>query len=122
MKAKITGYTFYKYSVITFLMLISAINFNMFINTTKTVSGGTNGISIIFEQLFDINPSISILVLSSLILLITLLNKQYDGYSTSYTFGSLESKYGKENISMDDVDVIKVVISGMEIYLKRLYG
>ena len=51
-----------------------------------------------------------------------LLNKQYDGYSTSYTFGSLESKYGKENISMDDVDVIKVVISGMEIYLKRLYG
>lgn len=51
-----------------------------------------------------------------------LLNKQYDGYSTSYTFGSLESKYGKENISMDDVDVIKVVISGMEIHLKRLYG
>mgnify|MGYP002587140747 CR=1 FL=1 len=80
MKAKITGYTFYKYSVITFLMLISAINFNMFINTTKTVSGGTNGISIIFEQLFDINPSISILVLSSLILLITLLNKQYEQF------------------------------------------
>ena len=80
MKAKITGYTFYKYSVITFLMLISAINFNMFINTTKTVSGGTNGISIIFEQLFDINPSISIFVLSSLILLITLLNKQYEQF------------------------------------------
>lgn len=80
MKAKITGYTFYKYSVITFLMLISAINFNMFINTTKTVSGGTNGISIIFEQLFDINPSISILILSSLILLITLLNKQYEQF------------------------------------------
>lgn len=80
MKAKITGYTFYKYSVITFLMLISAINFNMFINTTKTVSGGTNGISIIFEQLFNINPSISILVLSLLILLITLLNKQYDQF------------------------------------------
>lgn len=80
MKVKITGYTFYKYSVITFLMLISAINFNMFINTTKTVSGGTNGISIIFEQLFDINPSISILVLSSLILLITLLNKQYEQF------------------------------------------
>lgn len=80
MRAKITGYTFYKYSVITFLMLISAINFNMFINTTKTVSGGTNGISIIFEQLFNINPSISILVLSLLILLITLLNKQYDQF------------------------------------------
>lgn len=51
-----------------------------------------------------------------------LLNKEYDGYSTSYTFGSLESQYGKASISMDDIDVIRVVINGMEIYLKRLYG
>lgn len=51
-----------------------------------------------------------------------LLSQKYDGYNTSYTFGSLESKYGKENISIDDVDVIKVVINKKEIYLKRLYG
>ena len=51
-----------------------------------------------------------------------LLNPRYDGYSTSYTFGSLDSKYGKNNISLDDVDVIKFVMEEKEIYLKRLYG
>ena len=51
-----------------------------------------------------------------------LLDKNYDGYSTSYTFGGLESKYGKTNILMDDVDVIKVGINDKEIFLKRLYG
>lgn len=51
-----------------------------------------------------------------------LLNPEYDGYNTSYTFGSLENKYGKESIAIDDVDVIKVVIDKKEIYLKRLYG
>lgn len=51
-----------------------------------------------------------------------LLNEKYEGYSTSYTFGSLENKYGKEDISMDDIDVIKVVIDKKEIFLKRLYG
>lgn len=51
-----------------------------------------------------------------------LLNPKYDGYSTSYTFGSLENKYGKENIQMEDIDVIKVTLKNKEIYLKRLYG
>ena len=48
-----------------------------------------------------------------------LLNPKYDGYSTSYTFGSLENKYGKENIQMEDIDVIKVTLNNKEIYLKR---
>ena len=51
-----------------------------------------------------------------------LLNSKYDGYSISYVFGSLQSKYGKENILLDDIDVIKVVINKTEAYLKRLYG
>lgn len=51
-----------------------------------------------------------------------LLNPKYEGYSTSYTFGSLESIYGKENILINDIDIIKVIIDEKEIYLKRLYG
>lgn len=51
-----------------------------------------------------------------------LLNSNYEGYSTNYTFGSLESCYGKENIQLDDIDVIKLIIKEKEIYLKRLYG
>lgn len=51
-----------------------------------------------------------------------LLNKKYDGYSTSYTFGNLENKYGKSNILIDDIDVIRLITDDKEIYLKRLYG
>lgn len=51
-----------------------------------------------------------------------LLNPEYEGYSTSYTFGDIHSQYGKENILMDDIDVIKLVLDEKEIYLKRLYG
>lgn len=51
-----------------------------------------------------------------------LLNTKYAGYSTSYTFGKLENEYGKRNISLTDIDVIKVVANNLEIYLKRLYG
>ena len=51
-----------------------------------------------------------------------LLNPEYEGYSTNYTFGSLDSIYGRNNLSLDDIDVIKVVTDKKEIYLKRLYG
>lgn len=51
-----------------------------------------------------------------------LLNPKYEGFSTSYAFGSLENKYGKDNINLTDIDVIKVVTNNLEIYLKRLYG
>lgn len=51
-----------------------------------------------------------------------LLSLSYEGYSSFYTFGNLESVYGKANISLDDIDVIKLCLSEKTIYLKRLYG
>lgn len=51
-----------------------------------------------------------------------LLNPRYAGYSTNYSFGSLESKYGKDKIELYDIDVIKIETEDKEIYLKRLYG
>ena len=51
-----------------------------------------------------------------------LLDPKFEGYSTSYTFGSLDSKYGKSNIEIRDIDVIKIETDHKEIYLKRLYG
>ena len=38
------------------------------------------------------------------------------------SFGSLDSNYGRPNLDLDDVDIIKVVDGDKEIYLKRLYG
>ena len=51
-----------------------------------------------------------------------LLNPNYEGYSNTYTFGNLDNKYGRTNLSLDDIDVIKVIQEDKEIYLKRLYG
>lgn len=51
-----------------------------------------------------------------------LLNEKYEGYSIDYTFGDMKSEYGKSNISLNDIDVIKIIIDDFEIYLKRLYG
>lgn len=51
-----------------------------------------------------------------------LLSENYEGYSDFYTFGSLDNIYGKENIYLDDIDVIQVCFSGKKLYLKRLYG
>ena len=51
-----------------------------------------------------------------------LLKKNYEGYNTNYTFGGLDSIYGKKDIELTDIDVIKLVIDKKEIYLKRLYG
>lgn len=51
-----------------------------------------------------------------------LLNPKYEGYSTYYTFGGLDSKYGREITSEDDIDSIKVIKNELEIRLKRLYG
>ena len=51
-----------------------------------------------------------------------LLNPKYEGYSASYTFGNLDSKYGKSNIELNDIDVIRVEENEKSIYLKRLYG
>ena len=51
-----------------------------------------------------------------------LLNPSYPGYSTNYTFGNLDSKYGKKDIMPTDIDVIKIETLEKEISLKRLYG
>ena len=66
----------------------------------------------------DINPKEG----DTLIFKSKLLNPTYGGYSLAYTFGNLDSKYGKANISLDDVDVIKVIHDNKENYLKRIYG
>lgn len=51
-----------------------------------------------------------------------LLDPKYEGYSNHYTFGSLESKYGKEINTINDIDVINIETNDKVILLKRLYG
>ena len=51
-----------------------------------------------------------------------LLNSEWEGYSDHYNFGPINSIYGKQKLKAVDVDVIKLIISGKVIKLKRLYG
>ncbi len=51
-----------------------------------------------------------------------LLNPKSNSYSAFYTFGLLDDITGRNNVSMNDLDVIKLIINDEEIYLKRLYG
>ena len=51
-----------------------------------------------------------------------LLNPKYEGYSTNYTFGEMDSIYGKNNLDINSTDVIMVETSDENKYYKRLYG
>ena len=51
-----------------------------------------------------------------------LLNPRYEEYSTNYTFGNLDSEFGREKLLPIDIDVIKLEMDSKEILLKRLYG
>ena len=51
-----------------------------------------------------------------------LLNPYSNYYSSFYTFGKLNDICGRDNIKLNDIDVIKLIIDNKEIYLKRLYG
>ena len=51
-----------------------------------------------------------------------LLNPNYEGYSKEYFFDSLNSKYGREIKTEQDVDLIKLITDKSLIMLKRVYG
>lgn len=50
-----------------------------------------------------------------------LLDKKYKEYSIMYSFGSLDSEYGRK-IDKDSPDIIGLESDNNIIYLKRLYG
>lgn len=59
----------FRYVVLILLMFLAAINYNLFLNPNKIVSGGANGLSIMFEKMFDFEPAIFILIFSALVLI-----------------------------------------------------
>ena len=59
----------FRYIWLIILMFISAINYNLFLNPNNIISGGGNGLSIIFEKLLGIEPAIFILMFNVIILI-----------------------------------------------------
>lgn len=94
---------------------IDKINKNLY--TLKDIEGATYEIALKFldiDFMLDVGDAIHINE--------QLLNEYYEGYSSYYTFGKLDSAYGKDNISINDTDVIRVISKKKTILLKRLYG
>ena len=58
----------YRYSVLIISLFLSAIVFNLFLYPTNLVTGGMNGVAIIINHIFDLDPAL-IIFLGSLILL-----------------------------------------------------
>lgn len=99
------------------MIKLEIINKNDYEYKVKDESGKTYILNLEFFDIQELPKEKDYIYISE-----ELLDNKYDGYSTSYTFGGLDSIYGKENIEMNDVDVIKLVIDRNEIYLKRIYG
>lgn len=68
---------FYSFALLTLLLFLSALNYNLLINPSKIVSGGVSGISIIVEQVLRISPSLTVLIVDAVILIIALVASEY---------------------------------------------
>lgn len=73
-------------------------------------------------QFFDINDEEKPDVNDYINISAELLNPMYKEYTTFFAFGKLDNICGKTNISLNDIDVIKIEKNNKEIILKRLYG
>ena len=58
----------YRYGVLIFSLFISSLVFNLLLYPTDLVTGGMNGVAIILNHIFDISPSLIILIGSVLLL------------------------------------------------------
>ena len=52
----------------------------------------------------------------------SLLNPSYEDYNEMYTFGDLDSKYGRAIKDENDVNLISIVQNKKRYDLKRVYG
>ena len=73
-------------------------------------------------QFFDINDKEKPDVNDYINISAELLNPMYKEYTSFFVFGKLDNICGKNNISLNDIDVIKIEKKNREIILKRLYG
>lgn len=61
-----------RYAYLALALFISAICYNLLIYPAKIVAGGANGLSILIESVFNVSPSIFILIFLIVILIISL--------------------------------------------------
>lgn len=104
------------YIYLIILLLIAAINFNVFLKPYNLVCGGTQGLSIIINKITGINNYIIILVINLIMILISyiLLNKKItQGLIISTFMYPLFIKI-TDNININcDINLIIIIITGI---------
>ncbi len=60
-----------KYLLLLIILLIAAINFNLFLKPLKLVTGGTQGVSIIINSFTNVSNSLIILIINVLMLILS---------------------------------------------------
>jgi len=59
----------FRYVWLVLLMFLAAVNYNLFLNPNNIISGGGNGLSILVQELFGIDPAFFILIFNAVILI-----------------------------------------------------
>jgi len=60
-----------KYLLLLIILLLSSLNFNLILKPLNLVTGGTQGLSLILNHLFNLSPSLTILIINLIMLIIS---------------------------------------------------
>ena len=77
-----------KYLLLTMMLFIAALNFTYFLHPFKLVTGGTQGVALLFHELFSYSPSFIILFINILTLILS-----YFTLSKETTYGTLAATF-----------------------------
>ncbi len=105
-----------KYIYLVLILFISSLNFNLILKPLDLVTGGTNGISIILSNLFDIKPSSFILIIDVLMLIISFIflgKKSSLGSLLSTFVYPLFVRLTSFNINISLPIILLILISGI---------
>jgi len=107
-----------RYIILIFALFLSSLSFNLFFYSTKIVTGGVSGVSIILDSLMNINPSTFIFITNIILLILSyfLLGKEK-------TFNSIVGALAYPLfVSLTEKLVPFIDIGSADMLIKMLFG
>ena len=106
-----------KYFFLIILLFLASLNFNIILKQIKLVAGGTQGLAVILNHLFDISPSTIILIINILMLIISYftLEKEttYGIILSTFIYPLLVRLTSNININLGNYTVLFVILAGI---------
>lgn len=107
-----------RYIILIFSLFISALAFNLFFYSTKIVTGGISGLSIIIDELTNIDPSIFMLSVNILLLISSYFLLGF-GKTIKSLIGALAFPIF---VSLTEGLIGYIDIEGADLFIKTLFG